>query len=249
MKFQTERAQALYDEALALLPAADRRAQKPGLMMASIYRTLLCEIEASGFQVLHQRIALTRCANCGWRGRCRRLDGFKSPSTTPQLHISLTSATPRPHFMARACLWPAPVSTPVYPLRQRGVLGQQGLSRTQANCPHWRHTHRPPSCGWRPGSARLGPVEIEGDFLIQPTGTFRRLSAWSTNSGLRWSSGMAMRCISTVSASASKLRHCPKAPTQGLGFFAGLWRVQSIGRRLCHAHGRCTRRKPYFPTQ
>ena len=49
MKFQTERAHALYDEALALLPAADRRAQKPGLMMASIYRTLLREIEASGF--------------------------------------------------------------------------------------------------------------------------------------------------------------------------------------------------------
>jgi phytoene synthase len=59
MRFQAARAHALYDEALALLPAADRRAQKPGLMMASIYRTLLREIEASGFQVLHQRIALT----------------------------------------------------------------------------------------------------------------------------------------------------------------------------------------------
>jgi len=59
MKFQAERAHALYDEALALLPAADRRAQKPGLMMTSIYRTLLREIEASDFQVLHQRIALT----------------------------------------------------------------------------------------------------------------------------------------------------------------------------------------------
>ena len=59
MKFQAERAHALYDEALALLPAADRRSQKPGLMMASIYRTLLREIEASDFQVLHQRIALT----------------------------------------------------------------------------------------------------------------------------------------------------------------------------------------------
>jgi phytoene synthase len=34
-----------YDEALALLPEADRRAQKPGLMMANIYRTLLREIE------------------------------------------------------------------------------------------------------------------------------------------------------------------------------------------------------------
>ena len=59
MKFQAERAHALYDEALALLPAADRRSQKPGLMMASIYRTLLREIESSSFQVLHQRIALT----------------------------------------------------------------------------------------------------------------------------------------------------------------------------------------------
>jgi phytoene synthase len=59
MKFQAARAHALYDEALALLPAADRRSQKPGLMMASIYRTLLREIEADGFQVLDQRVSLT----------------------------------------------------------------------------------------------------------------------------------------------------------------------------------------------
>ena len=59
MQFQARRAQALYDEALALLPAADRRNQKPGLMMASIYRTLLTEIEHEKFQVLHQRISLT----------------------------------------------------------------------------------------------------------------------------------------------------------------------------------------------
>ena len=59
MQFQAQRAHALYDEALALLPAADRRSQKPGLMMASIYRTLLREIEHTGFQVLHQRISLT----------------------------------------------------------------------------------------------------------------------------------------------------------------------------------------------
>ena len=49
----------MYDEALALLPEADRRAQKPGLMMASIYRALLREIEHDQFQVLHQRISLT----------------------------------------------------------------------------------------------------------------------------------------------------------------------------------------------
>ena len=59
MQFQARRAQALYNEALRLLPAADRRAQKPGLMMASIYRTLLTEIEHEKFQVLQQRISLT----------------------------------------------------------------------------------------------------------------------------------------------------------------------------------------------
>ena len=59
MAFQAERAHALYDEALALLPAVDRRSQKPGLMMASIYRTLLREIERDQFQVLQQRVALT----------------------------------------------------------------------------------------------------------------------------------------------------------------------------------------------
>jgi phytoene synthase len=59
MQFQAQRAHALYDEALALLPAQDRRAQKPGLMMASIYRALLREIEADKFQVLHQRVHLT----------------------------------------------------------------------------------------------------------------------------------------------------------------------------------------------
>ncbi len=59
MRFQAERAHRLYDEAMAVLPAADRRTQKPGLMMASIYRTLLREIERDGFQVLHQRVSLT----------------------------------------------------------------------------------------------------------------------------------------------------------------------------------------------
>jgi phytoene synthase len=59
MHFQTQRALGLYDQALALLPAADRRAQKPGLMMASIYRSLLREIAADGYQVLHQRVSLT----------------------------------------------------------------------------------------------------------------------------------------------------------------------------------------------
>lgn len=75
MRFQAERAHRCYDEALALLPEADREAQKPGLMMANIYRTLLREIEADGFQVLHQRTSLTPirklwiAVRTHWRGR------------------------------------------------------------------------------------------------------------------------------------------------------------------------------------
>lgn len=59
MAHQASRAHACYDQALALLPAADHRAQKPGLMMASIYRTLLGEIEHDGFRVLQRRTSLT----------------------------------------------------------------------------------------------------------------------------------------------------------------------------------------------
>ena len=59
MRFQAERAHAAYDGAMRLLPEQDRAAQKPGLMMANIYRTLLREIESQRFQVLHQRTSLT----------------------------------------------------------------------------------------------------------------------------------------------------------------------------------------------
>lgn len=59
MQFQCERALRTYDEALTLLPAADRRSQKPGLMMASIYRTLLQEVAADPMLVLNQRVKLT----------------------------------------------------------------------------------------------------------------------------------------------------------------------------------------------
>ncbi len=75
MRFQAERAQRCYDDALALLPEADRAAQKSGLMMANIYRSLLGEIEADGFQVLHQRTSLTPmrklwiALRTHWRGR------------------------------------------------------------------------------------------------------------------------------------------------------------------------------------
>ena len=59
MRFQVARAYKTYDEAMALLPKEDRRAQRPGLMMAAIYRTVLDEIERDNYHVLNQRISLT----------------------------------------------------------------------------------------------------------------------------------------------------------------------------------------------
>ena len=59
MRFQIERARAQYALALGALPAADRRSQRPGLIMAAIYHTLLDEIEREHGRVLHQRITLT----------------------------------------------------------------------------------------------------------------------------------------------------------------------------------------------
>jgi phytoene synthase len=59
MDFQIERAERCYAEAMAVLPAEDRRDQRPGLVMAAIYRTLLEEIRRDGSRVLSARIALT----------------------------------------------------------------------------------------------------------------------------------------------------------------------------------------------
>ena len=59
MEFQIARARGFYDTALAKLPAGDRKAQRPGLVMATIYRTLLEEIVSDGSRVLTRRTALT----------------------------------------------------------------------------------------------------------------------------------------------------------------------------------------------
>jgi len=59
MQFQARRADAFYAKAFDALPAEDRRAQRPGLIMAAIYRRLLAEIERDGFMVLTQRTSLT----------------------------------------------------------------------------------------------------------------------------------------------------------------------------------------------
>ena len=59
MQFQADRAQSFYAAAFAALPEEDRRAQRAGLIMAAIYRTVLEEVAADGFKVLSQRTSLT----------------------------------------------------------------------------------------------------------------------------------------------------------------------------------------------
>jgi len=59
MQFQAERAINFYDQAMAQLPQQDRKSQRPGLVMAGIYRALLDEIARDGFKVLDRRTSLT----------------------------------------------------------------------------------------------------------------------------------------------------------------------------------------------
>jgi len=58
MAFQAERARGYYAKAMEQLPAADRKSQRAGLMMAAIYRTLLEEIARDGYPVLRAHISL-----------------------------------------------------------------------------------------------------------------------------------------------------------------------------------------------
>ena len=59
MAYEVERAKGWYAQAMDKLPKEDRRAQRAGLAMAAIYRTLLDEIARDHYNVLDQRIALT----------------------------------------------------------------------------------------------------------------------------------------------------------------------------------------------
>lgn len=59
LRFQIGRARQLYSRALAILPEEDRRSQRPGLVMGSIYAALLDQIEREGARTLNRRVALT----------------------------------------------------------------------------------------------------------------------------------------------------------------------------------------------
>jgi phytoene synthase len=65
MTAQVARARAFYARALGALPQSDRRAQRPGLIMAAIYQALLRAIERDGFHVLDRRISLSPLTK-GW---------------------------------------------------------------------------------------------------------------------------------------------------------------------------------------
>src|SRR5260221_11676593 len=59
MQFQIERAEQYYGQAFASLPAEDRKSQRPGLVMAAIYQTVLREIRNGGWQGLYPRTSLS----------------------------------------------------------------------------------------------------------------------------------------------------------------------------------------------
>jgi phytoene synthase len=59
MAEQVARARKWHQQAIGELPPEDRRTQRPGLIMAAIYRALLDEIERDGYAVLDHRVALT----------------------------------------------------------------------------------------------------------------------------------------------------------------------------------------------
>lgn len=65
LEFQIERAERYYDKAMRELPKEDAKQQRPGLMMAAVYRTLLREIKSDGAEkVLNARTTLGALHKC-----------------------------------------------------------------------------------------------------------------------------------------------------------------------------------------
>lgn len=69
MDFQAQRARGFFAAALAELPPADYRAQRPGIIMGAIYSSLLEELSRDRYPVLHQHVSLTpiRKLAIAWR--------------------------------------------------------------------------------------------------------------------------------------------------------------------------------------
>ena len=60
MQFQAQRSHAFYARAAALLPREDRRSMVAAEIMASVYRSLLRQIEADGFRIFEKEYRLNR---------------------------------------------------------------------------------------------------------------------------------------------------------------------------------------------
>ncbi len=80
LKFQAERAQEYYQQAFALLPDGDRHPQRSGLIMATIYRAILNEIENDGYRVLEHRTSLSpiRKLWLAWRTSRKEKQRYKA---------------------------------------------------------------------------------------------------------------------------------------------------------------------------
>ncbi len=74
MQFQTARARAALQAALEAIPAEERRRQRTLRALGALALETLAEVEREGYQVLHQRIALTpiRKLWVAWRAARRR---------------------------------------------------------------------------------------------------------------------------------------------------------------------------------
>jgi len=59
IQFQIERAKDYYTKAFKYLPAEDRHKQRSAVIMSSIYKTILTEIEKDDFRIMEHRIKLT----------------------------------------------------------------------------------------------------------------------------------------------------------------------------------------------
>ena len=79
MATQINRARLYYQSALDMLPDIDRINQRSALIMAKIYFTILDEIEASNFSILHQRITITpiRKLWIAWETACAENKRFQ----------------------------------------------------------------------------------------------------------------------------------------------------------------------------
>ena len=80
MLFQIERAEQFYAQALAQLPKVDRKPQRPGLMMAAIYRAAGRNSAATAPEkVLNQRLSLTPICKL-WLGGKPRCSSERPPA-------------------------------------------------------------------------------------------------------------------------------------------------------------------------